>query len=234
MMASSRWDLSQYWDFIYQQNRKRDSVIRHDVSCIENIRAKVASMPGDELGPVVMFVTLDSKLLRLRKRYPFILSAEQFVEFMLPYLFMSDIPVKEAEAFPNQLLSAHLGTLLVRRPPKLAEQVSAFLRDPSLPVTSPQELGSRGSTIAQALSGDRFKAIVDSSQKLPDSDKAVVAVEVARLLEQIATEERDRYFRSRNIEAELERLREEVSRNDQHIEKLQRTVRYWKHQRPRN
>jgi hypothetical protein len=180
-----------------------------------------------------MFLTLDSKLLRLRRRYPFILSAEQFLEFMLPYLFISDIPIKEPERFPNQLLSAQLGTLLVRKPPELAEEVGAFLSDPSLLSLDRERLRLKGSTIGYALSSDRFKAIVESAQGLSNSEKTIVATETARLLEEMARGERDSYFKSRNLEAELEQLKDEVKNKDQKIDKLQRTLTYWRQQRRR-
>lgn len=226
MMASSKWELHQYWEFIYEQANKSDTVIRHDVSCVENVRQRAASQPGDDLGPIVMFMTLDSKLLRLRRRYPFIVSAEQFLEFMLPYLFITDIPVKEPERFPNQLLSAQLGTLLVRKPPELAEEVGAFLNDPSLLSLDRDQLRLKGSTIGIALSSDRFKAIVESAQACSASEKAIVATEASRLLEEMASEERDSYFKSRNLEAELDELKDEVKNKDQKIDKLQRTLKY--------
>ncbi len=60
-MASSRWDLYQYWEFIYDQAGKSDEVIRHDVSCVQNLHEKAQESGADELGPKVLFVTLDSK-----------------------------------------------------------------------------------------------------------------------------------------------------------------------------
>lgn len=129
-MTSDWWDLEKYWDFILREHPQQ--VRRHDMMCVVNVEKKANARGMDELGPKVMLVTADKKLWRLRRLYPFIVSPESFLEFILPYLFLSDIPVTDAERFPNQLLRAQLGTLLVSRPPELAEIVGAYFKDPAL------------------------------------------------------------------------------------------------------
>ena len=44
-------------------------------------------------------------------------------EYFLPYVFLNDIPVKQVVEFPNQLLSAQLGLLLMKYRPKAIEFV---------------------------------------------------------------------------------------------------------------
>ena len=41
----------------------------------------------DELGPKLMFITLDRQIARTQRKYDFIVNSEQFLEFMMPYLF---------------------------------------------------------------------------------------------------------------------------------------------------
>lgn len=167
-MTSNKWDLQRYWDFINQDFPP--SVRRHDMTCIANLVSKAESLKPDVLGPKIVFITVDGKLCRLRKRYPFICSPAQFLEFILPYLFLSDIPLKDARHFPNRLLSAQLGTLLVKRPPQLAEIVRAYFQNPSLAVREPTTvMPNLSEDMARALNSARFRQFVAESETLtPD------------------------------------------------------------------
>lgn len=224
-MTSDWWDLEKYWDFILRDRPQQ--VKRHDMMCITNVEKKADARGSDELGPKVMLVTADKKLWRLRRLYPFIVSPEQFLDFILPYLFLSDIPVMDAEGFPNQLLHAQLGTLLVCRPPELAEIVGAYFRDRALASGNVKALfGEVGETMARALSSQRFRALVSTSEGLGDAERGKLTEEAAKILQEFVDASR----RTQEITQEVGELRKKMDERDAKIGKLQRTVRYWREQ----
>lgn len=224
-MTSSSWDLSRYWDFINQPHPEH--VIRHDVMCVENVRRRAEREGEDELGPRVVFLTVDArKLLRLRKRYRFILSPEQFLEFMLPYLFLSDIPTLEADRFPNQLLAAQLGTLLVRKPPDLTDLIAACLQNPDLLDRDILEAFPQAESAARALNAERLKAIIREGSSLSAAGKAAVAKETAELLGDAQRAQ----ARAARAESEAATLKAQLAQREAKLEKLQRTVKYWRNQ----
>jgi hypothetical protein len=223
-MTSSSWSLERYWDFIYHP--RPENVIRHDVMYVENVRRQAAGEGADEVGPRVILLTVDSKLLRLRKRYDFILSPEQFLEFMLPYLFLADIPILEGERFPNQLLAAQLGTLLVNRPPELADIVAACLRNPSLLDRDVLEAFPQADRTARALNSDRLRRIIREGTGLSESDQAAVAKQTADLLRETERAQ----GQASEAKTEQQRLKEQLAAAEQRLEKLQRTVVYWREQ----
>jgi hypothetical protein len=223
-MTSSAWDLERYWDFIYQPHP--EYVIRHDVMYVENVRRRAEAEGNDAMGPRVLLLSADGKLLRLRKRYGFILSPEQFLEFMLPYLFLADIPTLDAERFPNQLLAAQLGTLLVAKPPELADIIAACLRNPKLLDKDVLEAFPHAEAAAKALNTERLKGILRESAVLNESGQAAVARQTAELLKE---SERAR-AQVADAKSEQERLKDELAATTAKFDKLQRTVAYWREQ----
>jgi hypothetical protein len=227
-MAKAEPNLYQYWAFIYKMNSKAEQVINHDVTCLQNVYEKSQAAGQDELGPKVYFVTVHRALLRLRRKYPFIISAEQLVEYMLPYMFLGDIPVENAERFPNQLLSAQLGTLIVQKPPEMNDLIRSFLADPSLLKKDPRKLGPQMADAARLLNASRLNEIIDRSQVLDEDKKNIVATEMAKLMDEISTIERRQYFKTRDESmAALEAI---IKQRDAKIDKLQRTVHFWRYQ----
>lgn len=57
-----------------------------------------------------LFVTCDFALARIRRiqhnRFEFIVTAPEFYEFMLPYLFLAELPTSEPVETPSALLAA--------------------------------------------------------------------------------------------------------------------------------
>jgi hypothetical protein len=224
-MASDWWDLDKYWDFILRERPQQ--VKRHDIMLIKNVEKRALGQGNDELGPKVLLLTVDKKLWRLRRKYPFILSPEQFLEFMLPYMFICDIPFIEADKFPNQLLHAQLGTLLVRRPPELTEIVSAYFNDPPLTKENPQvAFGEMGETMAKALSNQRFKDVVCASTALGDLQKDKLSEEATIKIKEFIDKSRIEQDAKREVKV----LEKKLSDKDNKINKLLRTLRYWKKQ----
>ena len=224
-MTSNKWDLDKYWSFIHQDFPA--SVRLHDMTCIATMSARAAAMKADALGPKVMFVTVDGKLWRMRGRYPFICSPSQFLEFILPYLFLCDIPVTDARDFPNRLLAAQLGTLLVKRPPELAEIARAYFRNPRLASEDPRKvIADITDDAVRALSNQRFRQLVLNADELAPGERGHLAEMAAGMLEEVA--------RSReSADSERKRANDaqaEIEKRDSTIEKLQRTVAYWRAQ----
>jgi hypothetical protein len=232
LMTSSRWTFERYWDFI--QRDFPESVRRHDMTCIATLARRAGEAGNDALGPKVVFVTIDGKLWRLRKKYQFICSPAQFLEFILPYLFLSDIPTADPRAFPNRLLSAQLGTLLVQRPPELAEIARAYFQNPALAKEEPKKaFPGISDNMARVLSSDRFKQTIAKSKDLPERERLEMAElttpmleEVERLSEQMqkTTEE------AKQLQEELATRDATITDRDAKIEKLQKTVAYFREQ----
>jgi hypothetical protein len=236
-MPSSKWDLEKYWNFIYRQSSKSDEVIRHDVLCIENVKEKSRKYPADELGPRVLFLTIDSKLLMLRKRYKYVISVEQFLEYMLPYLFLSDVPIQDAERFPNRLLSAQLGSLLVRRPPEMTELVESFLTRPEFAGATHEHRSREAAETAAALSSDRFEGILKLGPTLDPIDREEAARQISAALQEIEQDKKEISYENRQLAPELEKTRSALEKQERavrdleaKVEKLQKTLKYWKGQ----
>jgi len=235
-MASGRWTLDQYWDFIHEQANVSDEVIRHDVSCVANLVEAAKQFPADELGPRVLFMTLDSrKLLKLRKKreYQFILSVEQALEFVLPYLFLADVPLVDAGIFPNQLLSARLATLLVKRPPTMTEIARSYFQSPGQSHEDIKRDKLGAGTIERTLSLQRFEEIAASARLMDEPDRETTAKQVAHVIEQLDIAQKQQAFRMRNLQPELERLGTQNTELTQKIQKLNKTLKYWKQQAAR-
>jgi len=225
LVPSGSWDNARFWDFIYQDALRSEDLKRHDVHCLQNLIDKSAHETRDELGAKTLFLTLDSRrLLRLRKKYPFIVSPEQFLEFFLPYLFLADVPVREAQGFPNKLLAAGLGTIMVGRPPQVVEMLRAFLEDPSLLESPDRILSESGREIAIALNSERFREVAELYPDLPDSQKLDTARRIADILESDRRVHSGRFHKDRIDQSDR------LSEKDREIEKLRRTVRYWRSQ----
>lgn len=224
-MTSNKWDLSRYWNFIYHDFPP--SVRRHDMTCIAALTSKVSATSPDALGPKVMFITVDGKLWRLRKRYPFICSPPQFLEFILPYLFLADIPITDARDFPNRLLSAQLGTLLVKRPPELAEIVKAYFREPSLAKQDPSKVvANLSEDMARVLSNQRFGQLVRESEELTPEQREELAEQAAPILAELA-----KFREKADTDAKrADELKIELEKREAAIVRLQRTLAYWRAQ----
>ncbi len=235
-MTSSAWDINRYWEFIHKDFPP--SVKLHDMTCIANLSRKANVTKTDALGPRVLFITVDSKMYHLRRRFPFIVTPEQFLEFILPYLFLSDIPIVDAEKFPNILLSAQLGTLLVRRPPKLAEIVAAYFRSPELAQSdAAQVFSSLSEDSAEVLNNERFRNLVRESEGIPDAQRNDVIEKTTDALEELLDEKRQIEKDRKKVEElhhqiseQEQKQRNHVSELERKIEKLQKTVKYWRAQ----
>lgn len=225
LMPSNEWEIDRYWDFIYSDSLRPEFVKSHDVHCIQNLIERTSDQKEDELGLKTFFLTLDTRrLLRLRKRYQFIISPEQFLEFFLPYLFLADIPLIESESFPNKLLSAGLSTLLVSRPLEAVDMLRSFLDDPSV-LNSPNMINSEtGREMAIALNSERFNEITEISQELSGAQKSEVAYKIADILEKEQRSKRQKYY------SDFVDLQQQISEKDKEIKKLRNTVRYWRTQ----
>jgi hypothetical protein len=227
-MTARSWSIDEYYDFIHESTKSAER-IAHDTDCVHNLEKKFDNLGRDELGPRLMFITLDRQLARARKKYEFIVSSEQFLEFMLPYLFLSDIPVKDAEKFPNQLLSAQLGTLLVGRKIEATDLVRGFLTDPAAAEQYAKgQLGPVAIEIATTLSSSRFQGIVEQTRELAESKREDAVNQIATKFEEMETKQRASYFE--NQAAQSEQFKAILNAKDGQIAKLQKKVKYFRQQ----
>jgi len=179
-------------------------------------------------------LTLDSDhLLRLRRRYAFVIGVRQCLDFFLPYMFLNNIPVKEAEHFPNRLLAAQLGVLLVKRPPSANEIVAACLRDPSAVDPATHNLPRQFHDMAQALSEQRLRGAVQQARELPDEMQARAVQSIAEAITAVETAEIDAVYKKRADEQEgvakaFEEAKATIERLRAENEKLRRKNKYQK------
>ncbi|HEY2466761.1 MAG TPA: hypothetical protein VGI45_02815 [Terracidiphilus sp.] len=229
-MTSSSWAIDEYYDFI-QESTKSPEKIAHDTDCIYNLFGKSKAVGRDELGPKLMFVTLDRQLARTAKKYEFVVTSEEFLEFMMPYLFLNDTPVKDAERFPNQLLSAQLGIMLdVVRKVEATDLVRGFLTDPkAADQYAKGQLGSVAREIATTLSASRFEGVVEQARQLDESQMKGVSDQIAAKFEEMDLRQKTSYFDSQA--AQFVELKSILAAKDKQIEKLQKTLKYVKRQR---
>ena len=233
-MASSAWDMDRWWEFRHNAISKGDDAVLHDVSLVENVKKEVERLGSDSLGPRVLLLTLDSEhLLRLRRRFSFVIGVRQCMDFFLPYMFLNDIPVKEAEHFPNRLLAAQLGVLLARRPPTANEIVAACLRDPSAVDPSSHKLPRQFQDMAQALNEQRLRGAVLEARELPEEQQSQAVQRIADALTAIQAAEIDAVYKKRSDEQEgvvkaLEEAKATVERLRAENEKLRGRNRYQK------
>jgi hypothetical protein len=124
------------------------------------------------------------------------------MDFFLPYMFLNDIPVKEAEHFPNKLLAAQLGVLLVKRPPTANEIVAACLRDPAAVDPNSHKLPRQFHDMARALSEQRLRGAVQEARDLPDERQADAIERIADTLTAVQAVELDAVYKKRTDEQE--------------------------------
>ncbi len=233
MMPPNHWSEDRYWDFIYKQDSRPDAQKLHDVHLVKNVQRESEKLPGDELGPQIFLVTLDFRqLLRLRGQFPFILSAQQFLEFILPYLFLSDIPLVEARQFPNVMLGAELSVLLVKQPPSLVETVRGFLKNSSWQEREAGNYGSKIGEIARILTEERLSGIVSGTRELSDTEAVnAISEKIAELVEEQHDLEERVYFSGFGSESErIRKMNELIVKQERQITKLQRKLRYTRSQ----
>lgn len=227
-MSSSKWGLDEYYDFIAESTKSPER-IAHDTDCVHNLMQKSEALGRDELGPKLLFITVDRQLARARRKFEVIVSLEHFVEFMMPYLFIGDIPIKEAEKFPNQLLSAQLGTLLSGRRIEATELVRGYLTDPAAAEQYAKgQFGPVASEIATTLSSSKFQAIVEQTSGLEEGKKEDVISQIAAKFDEMENDQRKTYFETQA--AQSSQFKAILEAKDKQIEKLQKTVKYFKHQ----
>ncbi len=235
LMPSDYWSSDRYWEFINKQNARHDAQKIHDVHIVKNVERRAKEEGDDGLGPRVLLITLDIKQVgRLRKEFPFIITVQQFLEFMLPYLFLSDIPISEPTEFPNVLLTAQLAALLVKEPPAVTDTVRAFLVDNSWRHREEQNSIDQFGAIARVLNSDRLKTIVHDAEQVAEQVEDPEAIkEISRQLgevvEEYSLQESRRYFRDR-LSEDLQTVKTRLEDQETEIRRLQRTVRYWRQQ----
>jgi hypothetical protein len=179
----------------------------------------------------LMFITLDRQLARLKRRFDFIMTPEDFVEFMMPYLFLNDIPVKDADTFPNQLLSAQLGAMLdVVRKVDATDLVRGYLTDPRAAERYARgQLGDMAREIASTLSATRFQGIAEQVRGFDEPAMKKVSEEIAAKFDEMETRKKAAYFDYQA--AGFVELKSIIASKDKQIQKLQKTLSYFKQQR---
>src|SRR5712692_5584582 len=123
-----------------------------------------------------------------------------------------------------------LGTLLVRKPPDITQMIAAYLNRSRGSDTEGTVTGPFGTELGTLLNDERFKGIVEEAKDLDDDQKIGVASAASKIVEEMATANRVRYYQDRHAEHELATISTELDDAKSKISKLERTVRFWKQQ----
>jgi hypothetical protein len=237
-MGSNSWEMDRWLEFRHVAISKGEKAVEHDVLFIHNVVAKSEAAGTDEFGPRALLLTLDAEhLLRLRRSYPFIVGIRQCQQYFLPYLFLNDTPIKQSVEFPNQLLSAQLGMLLMKYRPTAIDIVESALRSQKpLQLLESAKLPYVYRDVARSLNQERFREIINTAAASPEQ-AAGAAVGLADLLEFGRRESLGNEYTTRakdeeivRLRAELDREREDSARKGKALEKQRRTNRYLRSQ----
>gem|GEM_PF-3412084 len=237
-MTSNKWAYDRYWEFRQNAMNKSPHTMRHDVLSIYNVQERTAAAGADEFGPKALFLTLDSDhLLRLRRSYPFIVGVQQCQEYFLPYLFLNDVPVKQVIEFPNQLLSAQLGVLLLKYRPKAIEFVESTLRSPTpWRLLDSETLPTAYKDVARSLNQDRLREKVKFAEQQPENI-AAISEQIGSVLEVEAEQVLRSEYAARAKDATITELRKQIdqeknekARLHEELKKSQQTTKYFKEQ----
>ncbi len=237
-MGTNSLELERWWNFRHSALQKGEKAVQHDVLCIHNVSVKAGSLGSDEFGPRALFLTLDSEhLLRLRRAFPFIVGVRQCQEYFLPYLFLNDAPIKQSVEFPNQLLSAQLGMLLMKYRPTALEIVESALRsEKPLQALKPDSLPSVYRDVASSFNQDRLKDVVTRAKQSPEEARSA-AIEIAEVFEfgRKETLGNEYAIRARDQEivqlrVQLEEAQRDAAKKDEALRKQIRTNRYLRSQ----
>jgi len=234
MILSKTGDMEDYWSISYKLSDAQESIIDHDVNLMENVKQFYIKSGNDSLGPKVLLLTLDSKLLKCREIYPFLITTEQFLEFMLPYLFLADIPIEEPNRFPNKILSAQIGVHTSYWKPNTNDYVRMALENPEV-LEEKGGLGPDAQTISKALSTERFKNIVRKDKVLKESEKKEIALQVSEAVDEMIKNDTEIQLLKRELKTlkvELEREKQEKEKYSRKAKKLHRTLKYFKKIKP--
>jgi hypothetical protein len=216
--------MEEYWDLAERLDAKSENVIDHDVNLIENINACYLSEEKDELGPKVILITADGKLIRCRRNYPFILSIEQFLEFMLPYLFLGDINTDETNKLPNQLLSARIGINASHWQPNQENVISMLIENPDLMQNIDYD-SPNIKEISKILSGKRFEEVFQKTEILSKEEKEEIIKKISLAIDekyQELSEESFTKIESKKLKNQLRKEQEEKEALLQELDELKK------------
>jgi hypothetical protein len=117
-------EINEIYDEVYQAKKKYDPLthgfvikgspekyhclVLHDANCLNNLRHDATN----PFSASKLFITCDFSLTKLRRKFPakyeYLITVPEFYEFMLPYLFMDNLMVKQPVQMPNFLLASAL------------------------------------------------------------------------------------------------------------------------------
>ena len=228
-ILSKTSDFDDYWMTAEKLSTHKEHIIQHDVYLLENSKLLYDQKGDDQLGPKILLITIDKKLLKCRKDYPFVISTEQFLEFMMPYLFLADIPAEDPNRFPNQILAAQLGINLSYWKPKSDDYVLMILKNPGY--LQKDGIAQEATIIAKTLSRSRLESIIQQSENLSGAEKERSAIEIGGIADELIKRETEKEFYEQKINAlnkELEKVINKKKEAERRTGKLQRTLRYYK------
>jgi hypothetical protein len=229
LILSKSGDMEDYWFWSERLAGSKESIIEHDVNLLKNVKQVYADNRDDSLGPSVLLITIDSKLIKCRKEYPFIISTEQFLEFIMPYLFLADIPDEDPDGFPNLILSAQLGVHTSFWKPQTNDYAMMALKNPE--ILSKEGLAPDLSLFSKTVSQTRFRSISEKAPGLSDKEREYVLKPIVIEAEESIKKFAENEFLKKELNGVKKRLADETREKEtlrKKVNKLQKTLRYFK------
>lgn len=130
---------------------------------------------------------------------------------------------------PNRLLAAELGTMITKSPPKTNEWVLAYLSSKDGDWDQ-DKMAKDGREVAEVLNQQRLQEVMRKAHDLEPESRAQIANEIAGVVDSIR-EAKQQEQNETAARTDFEKQRAEYERK---LEKLQKTVNYWREQATRN
>ena len=159
---------------------------------------------------------MDSKLIKCRKAYPFVITTEQFLEFILPYLFLADIPSEDPNRFPNQILSAQIGVNTSYWIPTTGDVIAICFKHPEF-LENENWWGPGVCAIAKTLNKERFKKIIEETGRLAEADRDKVVSHIIESIDETTKDVAEIAFIKRENLALKKRLEQESREKQEYM-----------------
>jgi len=104
--AKLKYDPSTKWYAPKGSPDQYHNIVLHDANCLKKLKHNATN----PFNAKKLFVTCDFGLAKMRRNFPnkyeYLVTVPEFYEFMLPYLFMENLMIKEPVEMPNFLLAS--------------------------------------------------------------------------------------------------------------------------------
>lgn len=157
------------------------------------------------------------------------------MEFLMPYIFLSDIPINEPNRFPNQILSAQLGRFLMQFKPDVNDIVTMYLKNPQLLSNPDEKISKEAKEIAEILSNSRLDDTIKNISNFDETTNQTTIKELSKVVKEILEIKKNENTKIEKLNSSIDKLKNELefekNKTNQLLNKeskLKKTLHYWK------